>query len=497
MSKRLTAIIGAGPAGLTAAYQLQKQGEAVVVFEADPKDVGGIAKTVEHNGFRFDIGGHRFFSKSKEIEDWWSEILSDEDLPTRQRSSRIFYRDRFFSYPLKGGEALLKLGVFESARCLLSYLKARLFPVKDPKSFESWVTNKFGGRLFQIFFKTYTEKVWGMPCSEISADWAAQRIKGLSLTSAILTALRPTRIAKAGEPVVKTLIGAFRYPRLGPGMLWEHCTERVRELGGDVRMGRKVTRCQYSNVAEQWTLEATTQTGETERLTADHVISTTPIRSLVAMIVPELPPEIIEHASRLQYRDFITVAVMLKDRGLFDDQWIYIHDASVHVGRVQNFKAWSPEMVPDQNLTCYGLEYFCFARDEGLWANSDEELKTLAIRELAALNLAAAEDIVDTHVVRQEKAYPIYDGAYQIHVEAIRTALAERFPNLHLIGRNGMHKYNNQDHSMMTAMLCADNIMANEPLYDLWQVNEDAEYHEVETTGSTSGLRQIPRRMDD
>ena len=233
MSKRLTAIIGAEPAGLTAAYQLQKQGEAVVVFEADPKDVGGIAKTVEHNGFRFDIGGHRFFSKSKEIEDWWSEILSDEDLPTRQRSSRIFYRERFFSYPLKGGEALLKLGVFESARCLLSYLKARLFPVKDPKSFESWVTNKFGGRLFQIFFKTYTEKVWGMPCSEISADWAAQRIKGLSLTSAILTALRPTRIAKAGEPVVKTLIGAFRYPRLGPGMLWEHCTERVRGLGGD------------------------------------------------------------------------------------------------------------------------------------------------------------------------------------------------------------------------------------------------------------------------
>ena len=334
-----------------------------------------------------------------------------------------------------------------------------------------------------------------MPCSEISADWAAQRIKGLSLTSAVLAALRPTRKLKPGDAVVKTLIGAFRYPRLGPGMLWEHCAERVQSLGGQIRMGRKVTQCEYDAGTQRWTILATSEAGDQERLVADHVISTAPMRSLVTMLKPALPAPIVEHASHLRYRDFITVAVMLKDRGLFDDQWIYIHDASVHVGRVQNFKAWSPEMVPDQSLTCYGLEYFCFARDEGLWAHSDDDLKALAIRELEALNLASSKDVVDTHVVRQKKAYPIYDDSYGDHVVAIREALAERFPSLHLIGRNGMHKYNNQDHSMMTAMLCANNIIANEPMYDLWQVNEDAEYHESEGEASTSGLRQIPKRV--
>ncbi|MDF1815554.1 MAG: NAD(P)/FAD-dependent oxidoreductase [Verrucomicrobiales bacterium] len=484
-------IIGAGPAGLTAAWQLVKHGRNVIIFEADPEYVGGISRTVEYKGFRFDIGGHRFFSKSKEIEALWDELLPKEgDMLTRKRRSRIYYRNRFFSYPLKPFEALFGLGVWESTRCAMSYLKARLFPVPNPKNFAEWVSNQFGSRLFSMFFKTYTEKVWGMPCTEISVDWAAQRIKGLNLSKAVWNALFPRR--KSTD--VKTLIGSFRYPKKGPGMLWENCAEMVKAKGGEIRMGHRVTGLKLDGGL--WKVTAVDTNGNEETVTGRHVISTAAMRDLSNMITPAPNPETLASAESLKYRDFITVAVILENNDEFDDQWIYIHDPDVQVGRIQNYKAWSPAMVPDQSKSCYGLEYFCFARNDGLWAMSDTELKELAVVELEKLGLARAEQALDAKVVRQRKAYPVYDEGYSRHVDVIRKELEEKYPGLHLIGRNGMHKYNNQDHSMMTAILCVENIVEEALTFDLWKVNEDAVYSESgETDHSVSGLRNVPRRV--
>ncbi len=495
MSDNSVAIIGAGPAGLTAAYLLAKKGVPVTVLEADPEYVGGISRTARYKGHHFDIGGHRFFSKSKEVEDLWTELLPD-DMLDRPRSSRIFYRGKFFSYPLKAGEALAKLGVFESARCVLSYLKARALPHANPRSFEDWVTNQFGARLFNIFFKTYTEKVWGMSCKEISADWAAQRIKGLSLKTAILNALFPKKPSQKGE-VIKTLIDTFRYPRKGPGMMWEACARRFQELGGTIHMGRRVTGCSYDAGRRLWTVQHEGATKDPAWTQARHVISSAPMRQLVGGLSPRPAPGALIAAESLRYRDFLTVVLILKDRDQFNDNWIYIHDPSVKVGRVQNFKSWSPEMVGDPSLNCYGLEYFCFEGD-GLWNSTDEGLLKLATEELAKIGLAKPEDVLDGCVVRQPKAYPVYDDNYAKHVETIRRELEENYPNLHLVGRNGMHKYNNQDHAMMTAMLCAENILAGRPVYDLWRVNQDAEYHEAGGAGAqagAAGLRLVPTRV--
>jgi protoporphyrinogen oxidase len=488
-------IIGAGPAGLTAAYLLGKQGVPVTVLEADPTYVGGIARTARYKGYHFDIGGHRFFSKSKEVEDFWTEILPD-DMLERPRSSRIFYRNKFFSYPLKAVEALLKLGILESTLCVLSYLKARVFPIKNPRSFEDWVTNQFGHRLFNIFFKTYTEKVWGMSCKEISADWAAQRIKGLSLTSAILNALVKPKPASRGQ-VIKTLIDSFRYPRRGPGMMWETCAARVKEMGGNVEMGQTVVGARWDADDELWTVTHKDQTGTTRTTRARHLISSAPMRQLVHGLAPRLSDKCLHAASALKYRDFLTVMLILRDRQLFSDNWIYIHDPSVQVGRIQNFKSWSPEMIPDPSMCCYGLEYFCFEGD-GLWTSSDHDLIEQAKKELEKIGLAKAQDVLDGCVVRQPKAYPVYDDDYAKHVDTIRKELEEKFPTLHLVGRNGMHKYNNQDHAMMTAMLCTHNILAEKRVYDLWQVNQDAEYHEsgeAGKQGGTTGLRLVPARV--
>ena len=492
------AIIGAGPAGLTAAYLLAKNEVAVTVLEADPVYVGGISRTATYKGFHFDIGGHRFFSKCKAVEDLWNEILPD-DMLERPRSSRIFYDGNFFAYPLRPFEALVKLGVFRSALCVFSWLKARVFPIRNPRNFEEWVSNQFGKRLFNIFFKSYTEKVWGMSCKEISADWAAQRIKGLSLGSAIKNALFPQRQPKDRSKVIKTLINSFRYPRKGPGMMWEVCAEKTKARGGKIEMGCKVTGCAYDDRTSAWSVTYKDQQGNVHALQAEHVISSAPMRELVRGLTPPVSDRCRRGAESLKYRDFLTVMLILKERNVFDDNWIYIHDPSVKVGRIQNFRSWSPEMVPDPDKACYGLEYFCFEHD-GLWDSNDQDLIELAKAELMQIGLAREGDVVDGCVVRQKKAYPVYDDDYARHVATIRNELENRYPNLHLVGRNGMHKYNNQDHAMMTAMLCTENILADTKLYDLWQVNGDAEYHEAGTVPAEEGhgtaIRLVPMRVD-
>jgi protoporphyrinogen oxidase len=380
---------------------------------------------------------------------------------------------------------------------MLSYLKARLRPDPNPRSFEDWVSNQFGRRLFEIFFKTYTEKVWGISCKEISADWAAQRIKGLSLAKAIKNGLFPQRSTGNRQDTIKTLINTFRYPRKGPGMLWESCARKVTEAGGRIAMGQRMVRCAQDAAGHRWTVTTQSADGRTENFTGEHVISSAPLRELVKSLEPRVSEKARRAAEALRYRDFLTVALMLRDRHGMPDNWIYIHDSRVQVGRIQNYKSWSPEMVPDPACCCYGLEYFCFEGD-GLWESSDAELIALATRELAKLGLADAADVFDGCVVRQPKAYPVYDDDYACHVSVVREEIEKNYPGLHMVGRNGMHKYNNQDHAMMTALLTVDNIAAGEALYDVWRVNEDAEYHEDGAAGERSpepGVRLVPSRV--
>ena len=490
-------VIGAGPAGLTAAYLLTKQGVPTTVVEADPRYVGGISRTASYKDFLFDIGGHRFFSKSKEVVDLWHEILP-QDFIERPRLSRIYYDGKYYSYPLKAFEALTNLGVIESGLCVLSFAYKQAFPNDKPVTFHDWVANQFGERLFSIFFKTYTEKVWGMSCDEISADWAAQRIKGLDLWSAMANALRrsinPEPAQSKGGPVIKSLIESFQYPRKGPGMMWDAAAAKTRAQGGIIHMGTTLESLAWDKHLETWTITAKTTGDERKVFTARHVISSAPIRELVSAITPGARCR--GAAASLKYRDFITVALIVDKPDLFPDNWIYIHEPAVRVGRIQNFRSWSPEMVPDQRLSCLGLEYFCFEGD-GLWTASDAELIALAKRELAEIGLARADEVRDGAVVRQRKAYPVYDETYKFHVDTIREELEATYPTLHLVGRNGMHKYNNQDHAMMTAMLSVKNIKAGEKRYDVWAVNEDAEYHEAGASSAAEALksvRLVPRK---
>jgi protoporphyrinogen oxidase len=493
-------IIGGGPAGLTAGYLLAKEKIPLTILEFDPKYVGGIARTVNYKNYCFDIGGHRFFSKAKEIEDLWTEMLPNDFLNC-SRSSRIFYRRNFFSYPLKAFEALTKLGLIESFLCILSYIKAWVFQIKQPKNFSDWVTNRFGSRLFTIFFKTYTEKVWGMRCEEISSDWAAQRIQGLSLFAAIKNALLPNNWFKRQDSnVIKTLIENFRYPSKGPGMLWEACEKSIKQLGGNVYLGCNVYQCRYESKDKKWHILYKNNEGNTKKIMATHLISSAPLRNL---ILDYLPPTVLskitrEAAAQLSYRDFLIVVLILKDRNQFSDNWIYIHEPDVDVARIQNFKSWSADMVPEANMCCYGMEYFCFDNDQ-IWSTPDELLVQKATDELISLGLAKKEDIVDGCVVRQPKAYPVYDTGYKVNVNKIKQELEEKFPSLYLVGRNGMHKYNNQDHAMMTSMLTVKNILAGKTIYDVWQINQDAEY--IESGSATahpllSGLRDTPRRNE-
>ncbi len=471
-------VIGAGPAGLSAAAELTEAGLPVTILERDPEYVGGIARTVRYKGYRFDIGGHRFFSKSAEITKWWRDRLPGEFIQV-PRLSRIFYRGKYFDYPLKAKNALFGLGFFTCVSCVLSYSWRKLFPIEPEKSFAAWVTNRFGDKLFSIFFKTYTEKVWGMSCDDLSADWAAQRIKGLSLTTAIWNALVPQKKGTAGEGLVKTLIDEFEYPRLGPGMMWERTAADVQARGSALHMGREVSRLHHNGSRVTHVTTQSSRAGE-ETWCGDSFIVSMPLRDHVLAYDPPVAAAAVAAARRLQYRDFLTVALMVKGANLFPDNWIYIHDPGVKLGRIQNFNNWSKEMVPGDDTTCLGLEYFCFEGD-GLWSMRDEGLIELGKQELERLGLVKGADVFDGSVVRMEKAYPVYYPGYDDDVRVIREALSG-FENIQVAGRNGMHKYNNQDHSMMTALLAARNLRGAK--WDVWNVNTDAEYHEDGHSGT-------------
>ncbi len=480
-------IIGAGPAGLTAAYELAGSGTPTVVFEADAL-VGGISRTDEYAGYRFDVGGHRFFTKVPRVESLWHEVLGDEFL-VRPRLSRIYYNDRFFDYPLKPMNALRGLGLLESLRVGLSYARAQLAPSPEERSFEQWVTNRFGRRLYEIFFKTYTEKVWGIPCSEIGADWAAQRIKNLDLKAAVRNALVGS--SRDGT-VITTLIDRFHYPRLGPGMMWERVRDVVAAAGVETHLETTVVRVHHAD-GRVTGVTVRDRDGRERFEPGSHVLSSMPLRTLMNVLDPAPPAAVLEAANALRYRDFLTIVLIVDREDVFPDNWIYIHSDKVQLGRIQNFKNWSPEMVPDPTKTSLGLEYFVQENDD-LWAMADADLVALGRRECAALGLIEASEVLDGTVIRMPKAYPVYDAAYKASLATLREWLGS-MPTLQCVGRNGQHRYNNQDHSMLTAMLAAERVHG--AAHDIWNVNVEADYHEAVTESREGGDRLVPGAVPD
>jgi len=471
-------IIGAGPAGLAAGYELINRKVRPVVLEKDGI-VGGIARTESYKEFFFDIGGHRFFTKNEEVDNLWKELLGKDFLRVN-RLSRIFYRGKYFNYPLRPANALLNLGLLESLQILTSYCRARLSPSPEENSFEEWIINRFGERLYSTFFKTYTEKVWGMPCSEIQADWAAQRIKGLSLTVALANAL-------FGGQQTKSLIEQFHYPRFGPGMMWKCFMDRIVAENGEVLLNTEVSAIHHSNGMITAVEYISGRTGD--KLTPVHCISSLPISKLVQLFRPQPPAEILEAANRLSYRAFIIVVLIIDLPELFPDQWLYVHSPHVKVGRIQNFKNWSNSMVPDQSQTSIGMEYFCNENDE-TWNMEDADLVKNATREMAELGLAEAAQVIDSYVVRQSHAYPVYDSDYKKNLEVIRNFL-ENYSNLQTVGRSGMHRYNNMDHSMQTGIMAAKNCTGES--HDLWAINEEKSY--LEEDRRTKETPVVPEKV--
>jgi len=458
-------ILGAGPAGLTAAYESVKRNLSPVLVEKSGQ-VGGIARTENYRGYRFDIGGHRFFTHFEEIQRIWNEVLP-KDFVTVSRISRIYYKRRFYQYPLSFFNAISNLGAWEGLLILGSYIRAKMQPHEKEENLEEWITNRFGQRLYQTFFKTYTEKVWGIACRDIQSDWAAQRIKGLTLKSVLYDA-----IFRGNNNQVKTLVRRFHYPVAGPGMMWESMQKQVEQRGGQVLLNAETVRIRHA--AGQVQYISLRHLGQEFSLPGKTIISSIPLDELVFMLDP-LPPQQVQDAARkLAYRAFILAGVILNRPRLFPDNWIYVHSPDVKVGRIQNFKNWSPAMVPDMSKTSLGMEYFCSEGDE-LWSMPDAELLRIAQKEIQILGLGEASSVEDGVVFRQPKAYPIYNNGYRQHVQTIREFLGT-IGNLQTIGRNGLHRYNNQDHSMLTATMAVANILGEK--HDLWAVNTEPSYFE-------------------
>ena len=520
MAGKTVVIIGAGPAGLTAALELLRRDRIrVIVLEASG-DVGGISRTVEHHGNRIDIGGHRFFSKSDWVMNWWQDILpiadagaapfdiayqnkrrqvtprgsaadGDRVMLVRRRLSRIYYDKKFFSYPIKANlETALNLGPARLGRIIGSYTHARVHPRTPEQSLEDFLVNRFGRELYLTFFKDYTEKVWGVPCSAISAEWGAQRIKGLNVSRALLNALRAPlrRIGVAGGPTNTSLIERFLYPKYGPGQMWETVAEKVRRLGGEIRFHQKVIATEVRDLRMRSVTARDVRTGAQSHIAADYVISTMPVADLISGMDGVIPTNVRKVAAGLEYRDFVTVGLLLKKLrptpgsdsssriNMVPDNWIYVQDGNVRVGRLQFFNNWSPWMVADANTAWVGMEYFCREGDD-LWSLSDSAMSALAMEELATLGLADPNDLLDSIAIRVPKAYPGYFGSYSDFGQIQK--FADAIPNLFLVGRNGMHRYNNQDHSMLTARYAAEAVLADEQdKAPLWAINVDDDYHE-------------------
>ncbi|HEY6922402.1 MAG TPA: NAD(P)/FAD-dependent oxidoreductase [Steroidobacteraceae bacterium] len=525
---RVAVIVGGGPAGLTAAYELlQRTDVRPVVLESDTQ-VGGISKTINYRGNRMDLGGHRFFSKSDWVMGWWQALLptaadgqaalklsyqgqsrelraaptedhSDKVMLVRSRLSRIFYRRRFFDYPLTLNRTTLgNLGAGYAAAVGASYVKARLAPRSPEVTLEDFLVNRFGDKLYRTFFKDYTEKVWGVPCTEISAEWGAQRIKGLSVTKALRHALaKPFRVASdtAQKGTETSLIERFLYPRLGPGQMWEEAAERIVAGGGAVLLRHKVVGLQRSDMRVTRVDVRDDATGEVRRIACDYLVSTMPVKDLTGLLQPE-DQRITAIATALPYRDFMTAGILVKrmrgtgvtatPNGMPPDNWIYIQEPDVKLGRLQVFNNWSPALVADPATIWLGLEYFC-SEGDGLWSMTDSRFVDFAAGELAKIGLVDRADVLDGTVVRVRKAYPAYFGAYSDmhHVRAYLDRLTNVFP----VGRNGMHRYNNQDHSMLAAKAAVDCIAAgSSDKTSLWSVNVDGEYHEQ--SGATADTQR-------
>lgn len=469
MNKKVI-IIGAGPAGLTSGLILARNGYSVQVYESDPEYVGGLSKTVQHKGFRIDIGGHRLYSKDSTVQKFWQDILKD-NLLVRKRMSRIFYKQKFLKYPIKPIDILINVNPIESFSFLTSYLKSRLTFKKKLHNFENWIIANFGEKLYLAFFKSYTEKVWGMECTEISSDWAVQRINNLN----IITLLKSFALDCFGirDRKVKSLIDEFEYPIHGPGMLWEKVKDEIEALGGQVILGKRVSQSYYDDASSQWSIQLS---DGTQSICGDHLINTAPLKEFLLNVQSEKINAIKDDLNAFRHRAFITIAIMFKGKNGFSDNWIYINDNRVKVGRIQNYGNWSPYMVPGEDYVCYGMEYFCEKGDE-LWTKSDDDFFALALKELEVLNLPYAKEELDFKIIRCPNAYPVYDLTYAERLQRIKK-FTDQFPSLHLIGRSGLHRYNNQDHSIKTAMIVCENIQADEKKLDPWRINQDAEYLE-------------------
>ncbi len=458
-------LIGGGPAGLTAALEMLKHDIAVTVLEKY-KQVGGIARTESYKDYHFDMGGHRFFTKSDVVDTIWQDIMGDDFL-VRPRLSRIYYQKKYFHYPPQILNTLTGLGIFESIRILWSYVWWHIVPYRKVTTFEQWVTNAFGKRLFEIFFKSYTEKVWGISCSELSSEWAVQRIKELSIKVII------QKLFLQSRRQVTTLIEEFRYPRRGPGMMWEKAKTRIENAGSSVLLSTNVTAIHRTgNRIDSVSIEAH---GEVSRLDADYFVSSMPITELIQTLQPAPPAAVLQAAQALKHRDFLTVCLIIDEPDLFPDNWIYVHEPEVKVARIQNYKNWSPEMVPDPARSSLGLEYFCQQGDD-LWCMDDDALIELAASELAKIELARKDRVIDGCVFRVPNAYPVYDSTYAANLEVVRE-FCDGLDNLRTVGRNGLHRYNNQDHSMLTALFATRMLVRGEH-HDLWKINAEQEYHE-------------------